>query len=132
MLSTTVFQAFPNAIEEWTIAACKYSTITGNIIPDADDWQNIHVIVDEGSNSEPNQSPNAAGISGDTLLYCQPNELPTIDTADLTANYGVADPYGKTYAIIDAGIGKNQENGQIEHVELRIRQTNYGASNGNN
>jgi hypothetical protein len=26
------------------------------------------------------------------------------------------------YAIIDAGLGKNQENGILEHVELRLRQ----------
>lgn len=122
MSSMTVFQAFPNALEEWSIAPIAYSTITGNTV-DADEAQNIDVIVDEGNNSTPNASPNAAGIASDTLLYCQPNQLPTIDTAELVANYAVADQYGKTYAIIDAGIGKNQDNGIIEHVELKIRQT---------
>lgn len=122
MSSMTVFQAFPNALEEWSIAPVAYSTITGNTV-DADEAQNIDVIVDEGNNSTPNASPNAAGIASDTLLYCQPNQLPTIDTAELVANYAVADQYGKTYAIIDAGIGKNQDEGIIEHVELKIRQT---------
>lgn len=126
MPSMTVFQAFPNALEEWSIAPIAYSTITGNMI-DTDEAQNIDVIVDEGNNSTPNASPNAAGIASDTLLYCQPNQLPTIDTAELVANYAVADQYGKTYAIIDAGIGKNQDEGTIEHVELKIRQT--GADN---
>jgi hypothetical protein len=31
--------------------------------------------------------------------------------------------YGDYFAIIDAGIGKNQENGVIEHIELKLRQT---------
>lgn len=127
MPSMTVFQAFPNALEEWSIAPIAYSTITGNTI-DTDNAQNIRVIVDEGNNSEPNASPNAAGITSDTLLYCRPNELPTIDTAELVASYAVADQYGKTYAIIDAAIGKNQDEGIIEHVELKIRQ--IGAENG--
>ena len=49
--------------------------------------------------------------------------MPTIDTAELIASYAVKNTQtDKLYAIIDAGIGKNQDNGVIEHIELRLRQ----------
>ena len=120
MLNTTVFQAFPHAIEQWGIAEAAYSTITGNMV---DEWENIDVIVDEGSGADENRGTTAAIISSDTLIYCQPDQLPTLDTAKLMASYMVKDTFGKIYEIRDAGIGKNQETGAIEHVELRVRQT---------
>lgn len=116
----TVFDAFPNAIETWQIASMDYSTITGNEV--IGEWQNIDVIIDEGNSTEPNQSPNYANAYSDLLIYCRPEQLPTIETADLVADYVIKDEKDKTYAIIDAGIGKNQENGVIEHVELKLRQ----------
>lgn len=117
-----VFDAFPNGIEEWAIAKTEFSTLTGNMI--TDEPTKLHIIVDEANSSEPNQSPNAQGINADTLLYAMPDELPTLDTAELIANYIVKPWSGdKIYAIVDAGIGKNQETGIIEHVELRVRQT---------
>ena len=116
----TVFDAFPNAIEIWQIASMDYSTITGNEV--IGEWQNIDAIIDEGSSTEPNQSPNYANAYSDLLIYCRPEQLPTIETAELVADYVIKDEKGKTYAIIDAGIGKNQENGVIEHVELKLRQ----------
>ena len=121
-IGTTVFDAFPFAIEQgWQIAQMAYSTVLGNDV-DGDTAINIDVIVDEGSNTDPNPSPSAQSIRSDTLLYVRPNQLPTLDTATLTADYSMLDPNGKVYAIIDAGIGKNQETGVIEHVELKIRQ----------
>lgn len=116
----TVFDAFPNAIETWQIAGMSYSTITGNEV--IGEWQNIDAIIDEGNSAEPNQSPNYANAYSDLLIYCRPNQLPTIETAELVADYVVKDSKGKIYAIIDAGIGKNQEIGIIEHVELKLRQ----------
>lgn len=122
-IGTTVFDAFPFAIEQgWQIAEMAYSTVLGNDV-DGDTAINIDVIVDEGSNTDPNPSPSAQNIRSDTLLYVRPNQLPTLDTATLTADYAMLDPNCKTYAIVDAGIGKNQETGVIEHVELKIRQT---------
>ncbi len=126
MPSMNVFQAFPNAIETWAIGKCYYSTIEGNVI-DVDTTQDIHVIVDEGSSTDPNPSPNSQAIGSDTLLYCKPEELPTLDTAELTASYVVGNPATeKIYAIVDAGIGKNQHEGIIEHVELKLKQTEIG------
>ena len=122
----TVFDAFPNAIEQgWQIAQVTYSSITGNTVTNG---TGIDVIIDEGSSSDANQAPNAAGLYADTLIYTKPDQMPTTDTSALVAGYVLIDPNGRTWEIIDAGQGKNQENGQIEHIELKIRQ--IGANNG--
>lgn len=122
----TVFDAFPNAIEQgWQIAQVTYSSITGNTVTNGTD---IDVIIDEGSSSDANQAPNAAGLFADTLVYTKPDQMPTTDTSALVAGYVLIDPNERTWEIIDAGQGKNQENGQIEHIELKIRQ--IGANNG--
>lgn len=120
MDNMTVFDAFPNAIEQWEIAEMQYSTITGN--ETVGEWESINAIIDEGSSSEPNQSPNYANANSDLLIYCRPDQLPTIETAALVADYAIRSPRNRLYAIIDAGIGKNQENGVIEHIELKLRQ----------
>lgn len=120
----TVFQAFPNGIEHeiWQIGQMAYSTITGNDL-DTDSLTYIDVIEDEANDSEPNNSPSYANTYSDTLLYVRPEQMPTIDTAELIASYVVKNTQtDKLYAIIDAGIGKNQDNGVIEHIELRLRQ----------
>lgn len=121
----TVFEAFPNAIERniWQIGSMAYSTITGNDL-DTESLAYIDAIVDEGNSSEPNASPNAANAYSDTLLYIRPEQSPTLDTAKLVASYVVKNTTtDKLYAIIDAGIGKNQDSGVIEHIELKLRQT---------
>lgn len=119
----TVFEAFPNAIVEWNIAKAKFSTITGNTV-NTSMVTTLNVIIDAGESTEPNKSPNAAAINSDTLIYCKPEELPTLDVSELCASYIVGPSHtDKAYAIIDAGIGKNQETGVIEHVELKVRQT---------
>lgn len=120
----TVFQAFPNGIEHeiWQIGQMAYSTITGNAL-DSTTLAYIDAIVDEANDSEPNNSPSYANTYSDTLLYVRPEQMPTIDTAELIASYAVKNTQtDKLYAIIDAGIGKNQDNGVIEHIELRLRQ----------
>lgn len=121
----TVFEAFPNAIEReiWQIGSMAYSTITGNDL-DENSLAYIDAIVDEGNNSEPNASPSAANAYSDMLLYIRPEQSPTLDTAELVASYVVKNTTtDKLYAIIDAGIGKNQDSGVIEHIELKLRQT---------
>lgn len=120
----TVFQAFPNGIEHeiWQIGQMAYSTITGNALGSTT-LTFIDAIVDEANDSEPNASPNSVVTYSDTLLYVRPEQMPTIDTAELIASYAVKNTQtDKLYAIIDAGIGKNQDNGVIEHIELRLRQ----------
>ena len=121
----TVFEAFPNAIEHeiWQIGSMAYSTITGNDL-DENSLAYIDAIVDEGNSSEPNATPNAANTYSDMLLYIRPEQSPTLDTAELVASYVVKNTTTeKLYAIIDAGIGKNQDSGVIEHIELKLRQT---------
>lgn len=123
----TVFDAFPNAIIQLKIAQVAYSSITGNDI-DLENAETIDAIIDEGSSSDANQAPNAAGLYADTLIYTRPEQLPTTDTSALVSDYAIVDSRGRTWEIIDAGAGKNQDNGQIEHIELKIRQ--IGANNG--
>lgn len=125
----TIFDAFPNAAETWEIGKVSYSTITGNTLSDS---QEIHVVVDQGDSADTAPSPNAATIASDTLLYMKPSEAPETDPSTLVAEYAIIDPQGRLYAIIDAGIGKNQHTGQIEHIELKIRQRgiNDGRSDG--
>lgn len=122
----TVFDAFPNAIVQLKIAQVAYSSVTGNDI-DLENAETIDAIIDEGSSSDANQAPNAAGLYADTLIYTRPEELPTTDTSALVSDYAIVDSKGRTWEIIDAGAGKNQDNGQIEHIELKIRQ--IGANN---
>lgn len=117
----TVFDAFPNAIVQLTIAPIAYSSITGNDI-DLENAETIDAIIDEGSSSDANQAPNAAGLYADTLIYTKPDQLPTTDTSALVSDYAIIDSQDRTWEIIDAGVGKNQDNGQIEHIELKIRQ----------
>lgn len=113
-----VFEAFPNAIQSWTIAKMTYGTIRGNCLANP---KSIRVIVDEGMNADQTNSPGSASIASDTLLYAIPADLPTVDTSALVADYAIKDPNGRTYAIIDAGAGKNQHTGQLEHIELKLR-----------
>ena len=117
----TVFDAFPNAIVQLKIAQVAYSSITGNDI-DLENAETIDAIIDEGSSSDANQAPNAAGLYADTLIYARPEQLPTTDTSALVSDYAIVDSSGRTWEIIDAGAGKNQDNGQLEHIELKIRQ----------
>lgn len=113
-----VFEAFPNAIEAWNIGRMAYGTVTGNTITDT---ENLDAIVSEVSSSEL-ASANMAEIDSDTLLYVKPEQLPTTSTAELISSYAVKDPDGRLYAIRDAGAGKNQDDGTLEHIELLVRQ----------
>lgn len=120
-MDISIFDAFPNAIVSnvWQLGTCQHGTVVGvefNLISDID------VVVDEGSSSQVTTSPEA--LNSDILLYAHPNQLPTLNTAQLVSGYMVyntaEDQY---YEIVDAGIGKNQHTGQIEHVELRLLRT---------
>ena len=89
----------------------------------------IDAIIDEGDTAEIGVAPNAEELIADMLLYVRPEQLPTINPRELTAGYMVYDnEYNDYFAIIDAGIGKNQDNGIIEHIELKLRQTDVISS----
>ena len=120
LLQMNVFEAFPNAIEQMSIVEVDYGTITGNTTGGA---KTIRVIKDEVTTADPTNSPNAATIATDTLLYVVPADLPTTDTSELVSGYIIRDAQGRDYEIVDAGAGKNQHTGQLEHIELKIRPT---------
>lgn len=113
----TVFEAFPNAIETgWKLALIK-KTVEGTKFIEVAEFSPI---VDDGSTASKNTSPEAEGLGSDRLLYVEPSELPTVDSNTLCANYGVIAPDGDAFEIAEVGVGKNQETGKVEHVEIHI------------
>ena len=120
-MDCSIFNAFPNAIITgiWQIGTCQHGTLIGNVFTKVAD---IDVVIDEGNNSSINTDIET--LDSDMLVYCKPEQLPTIKTKQLVSGYmlydSVEDDY---YMIIDAGIGKNQHTGEIEHVELKVVQT---------
>lgn len=120
-MDTSIFEAFPNAIISgvWQIGTCQHGTVVGNQFNKISD---LDVIVDEESNSAVNTTPET--LNHTTLFYAMPCELPTTVTDKLVSDYMLynteEDAY---YEIVDAGIGKNQHTGNIEHVELKVIRT---------
>lgn len=123
----SIFEAFPNAIISgvWEIGSCQHGTVVGNQYTKIDD---LDVVVDEGSNSSINNTPET--LTSDLLVYVMPSQMPTLQTNALVSGYML---YNKDedayYEIVDAGIGKNQHTGNIEHLELKVVQTE--ATNAN-
>lgn len=120
-MDISVFEVFRNAIitGEWEIGTCQHGSVVGNVFEKVAD---LDVILDEGSNSNVNATPET--LNSDLLVYVKPEQLPTTRTRKLVSGYmlhnSVDDDY---FEIIDAGIGKNQHTGQIEHLELKVVQT---------
>ena len=120
-----VFEAFPNAIVSgvYQIGSYQRGSVVGAVW-DADNAVNLDVIVEEGDKSSINTAPNAEPLDADLLLYARPEQLPTTNPRALAAGYLIYDSVNDDYfAIIDASIGKNQDNGTIEHIELLLQQT---------
>lgn len=118
-----VFSAFPEAVTAgvWQICELVQNTEVGKTIGDMID---LDVIEDEVNNVYQNRTPDADYSKSDTLLYVKPTQLPTLKSAKLAAGYLCYNTDEETYyEIREVGIGKNQENGTVEHVELRIRAT---------
>ena len=117
----SIFDAFPNAIisEVWEIGTCQHGTVVGNTYTKLN---NIDVIIDEGYNSSVNTTPEA--LNSDMLLYVRPCQLPTLQASVLVSGYMLYNSEtGEYFEIVDAGIGKNQHLGNIEHVELKVVKT---------
>ena len=117
----SVFEAFPSGIvrDIWQIGQVMRGTEIGNQFVT---YGRLDVIVDEESDGNTQTSPSAESVLTGTLLYCMPSQLPTLDTSVLVASYMVYNAENEQYYSIEqAGIGKNQELGVIEHVELKIR-----------
>lgn len=118
-----VFQAFPSAVVSgrYFIGMFQRGTVEGNkFINEAE----LDVIIDEGDSADIGKAPNAEVLLADLLVYVKPSQLPTLNARALATSYMIYDSeYGDYFAIISAGIGKNQHEGDLEHVELLLRQT---------
>lgn len=120
-MDTSIFDAFPNAIISgvWEIGTCQHGTLVGNTYNKLAD---LNVIVDEGSSSSINTTPET--LASDYLIYAMPCQVLNIHTDELVSNYMLHNNQtGAYYEIVDAGIGKNQHTGDIEHLELRVVRT---------
>lgn len=117
-----VFNAFPGAVVSgvYSIGSYQRGTVEGDQFVKESD---LDVIVDEGDVSDIGSAPNAEALRADLLLYVKPEQLPTTNPRALAAGYMIYDAkYDDYFAIITANIGKNQEIGKIEHIELLLRQ----------
>lgn len=129
-MDTSIFDAFPNAIISgvWQIGTCKHGTVVGDQF---NSLNNVDVIIDEGYNSNINTIPETIG--SDMLVYVKPCQMPkevnelmmtNQVVLALVANYMLYNSANDTYyMIVDAGVGKNQHTGNIEHLELKLRET---------
>jgi hypothetical protein len=120
-----VFKAFPEAVIKnvWQIGQYQKGSLVGAVWA-SDGAFNIDVIVDEGNNTTINYAPNSEPLTADLLLYVRPEQLPTTKTNALVSGYLVYDSVNKEfYDVIKADVGKNQNNGSVEHVEMYLRQT---------
>lgn len=118
-----VFSAFPGAVVsgQYCIGRFQRGSVEGNQFTN---YGELDVIIDEGDSSQIGSAPNAETLIADLLLYVKPNQLPTLNPRALTTSYMIYDTENDDYfAIISAGIGKNQDAGELEHVELLLRQT---------
>lgn len=134
-MDTSIFKAFPQAVISgiWSIGTCQHGTLVGNEYTKLAD---IDAIVDEGANASINSTPET--LASDLLIYVNPCQMPTAIANVLATGYfptkvGTAETvsaymlYNKNenayYEIVDAGIGKNQHTGQVEHIELKVVRT---------
>ena len=122
-LGVSVFDAFPSGVISgvYQIGKCQRGTLEGNRFAKVAD---LDVIVDEGDYTDINNAPNAAELMADMLMYVKPDQLPTLNTRMLCSDYMIYDSELDDYfAIIRASKGRNQEVGELEHIELELRQT---------
>lgn len=119
----TVFSAFPNAIVagRYSIGRWQRGTLVGNVY---EKYGDLDVILDEGQSSSISNAPSAETLTADLLMYVRPEQLPIDNVRALAASCMVYDTKtGDYFDIIDASVGKNQETGVIEHIQLLLRQT---------
>lgn len=120
-MDTSIFKAFPNAIVSgvWEIGQCQHGTLVGNQFVKI---SSIDVIADEGFSSSVSTMPET--LRSNMLIYAMPCQMPSLNANTLVSGYMIHNTVDNTYfEIVDAGIGKNQHTGNIEHVELLLVQT---------
>ena len=119
----TVFDSFPKAIifDDWELGEIIENTEVGKLFSSKGFKS---VIVDEADYGDINAAPNADGLTSDTLIYAMPSEMPGLNISKFISSYiwhqKSSDQY---FRIIEVGVGKNQDQGIIEHVEFRVRPT---------
>ena len=126
-MDLSIFDAFANAIiyGVWQIGTSKRGTVVGSQFTKVAD---LDVVIDEGSSAQITTSPEE--LSSDMLVYVKPEQMPTIRSNQLVSGYMLYDSDNKDYyEIIDVGIGKNQHTGIVEHLELRVVQTEVADEN---
>ena len=120
-MDLSIFKAFDFAIiyGVWQLGTCQHGSVVGNIFTKVND---LDVVIDEGSSSAISNIPET--LASDMLIYVKPQQLPTLRTNKLVSDYMLYNSEdGTYYTIIDAGIGKNQHTGIVEHIELKVVQT---------
>ena len=125
-MDLSIFEAFSFAIisDTWQIGKCQHGGVVGIQF---EKYGDIDVIVDEENSSVIAQTPET--ITAGLLVYCKPEQMPTLNTNTLVSDYMLYDKENDHYyEITFAGIGKNQHKGIIEHVELTLTQTDIVLS----
>jgi hypothetical protein len=123
-----VFSAFSSAVVsgQYSIGMCQRGSLVGSVYSKSND---LDVIVDEGDLTNIGLAPNASVINSDILMYCRPEQMPTTNTRALVSDYMIYDQTnGDYFAIVNASIGKNQDTGVVEHIELLLQQTDAEAT----
>lgn len=124
-MDLSIFKAFSNAIISgvWQIGTSQRGTVTGSIFTKVAD---LDVVIDEGAAANITSTPETLTSNrySDLLVYVKPEQMPTIRANKLVSGYMLYDSSEcDYYEIIDVGIGKNQHTGVVEHLELRVVQT---------
>lgn len=121
-MDVTVFSAFSNAIITgvWQIGKVQRGTEVGTTVSQK---TNLDVIVDDANSANLSQSPSADGLKTQTLIYAKPEQLPTLDTAALCAEYILVKGNSQYFNITTCALAKNQHTGKLEHVEFIIEET---------
>lgn len=120
-MDLSIFDAFANAIiyGVWQIGTSKRGTVVGSQFTKLAD---LDVVLDEGASAELTTTPEE--LTSDLLVYVKPEQMPTIRANQLVSGYMLYDSENDDYyEIINVGIGKNQHTGVIEHLELRVVQS---------
>ncbi|MBQ3306413.1 hypothetical protein IJH02_03200 [Candidatus Saccharibacteria bacterium] len=118
-----VFSAFPNALVSnvWEIGEMTRDTEIGKSFADP---APLDVIIDDEEQAFLDTSPQAEYRDSYTLVFAKPEQLPTLNTSKLQGGYLLRNTETCEYfEIRKCSIGKNQETGQIEHVEFELHQT---------
>lgn len=118
-----IFSSFPNAIVSgvWELGQIERGTTRGKVFSNP---TLCDVVVDEGTYAVTDRSPSAEYEDSDTLIYAMPAQMPNLSTAALASGYVWHNlETDLFYEIREASLGKNQETGEVEHIEFILRPT---------